>query len=164
LEIRGLRYFVALAEELHFARAAARVGIEQSPLSKAISEMERDLGVQLFVRKAGFEIDIGPLVRDGFTAPRGSHEQVVKVGFEVGDYGGGDRTGGDLSSQCREAALARARIRKLGHFRAEALEGELRREPAILLARGGEESLLFLHLESSVSLVAVAWALDAEER
>src|SRR5258707_9705117 len=50
METRELRYFVALAEELHFARAAARVGIEQSPLSKAITSMERRMGVQLFIR------------------------------------------------------------------------------------------------------------------
>ena len=43
-------HFIAVAEELHFTRAAARVGIEQSPLSKAITEMERHLGVRLLVR------------------------------------------------------------------------------------------------------------------
>ena len=79
VELRELRYFVAVAEELHFGRAAQRLHMSQSPLSRAIRELERELGVALFVRTTR-HVELTPA---GFALLEGTRRALAEIDSAV---------------------------------------------------------------------------------
>ena len=66
MEMNQVRYFVALCEEKHFTRAAARCGVAQPSLTTAIKKLERELGGSLFDRKRSEPTELGLMVEPFF--------------------------------------------------------------------------------------------------
>jgi DNA-binding transcriptional LysR family regulator len=99
MELRHLRYFRAVAEELHFGRAAERLHIAQPPLSQQIRQLERDLGVALLTRSTR-NVDLTP-------AGKAYLDRTIKILAAVDDAA-------DLARRIAEGSIGRLTIGCVG--------------------------------------------------
>jgi DNA-binding transcriptional LysR family regulator len=114
MEFRQLRYFIAVAEELHFGRAAKRLRMTGPPLSQQIQALERELGVELFVR--GRHIELTAAGRAFLEQARCATEAVNHAAQVAREVGGGTtrlRLGypAAVASRCASMAVRRYRER-----------------------------------------------------
>jgi DNA-binding transcriptional LysR family regulator len=91
ISLRQLRYFVTVAEELHFRRAAEKLNMSQPPLTQRIRDLERDLGVELF-RRVGHTVnltDAGRVVLEAAKETLAQAESLREVAHRAarGEYG-----------------------------------------------------------------------------
>jgi DNA-binding transcriptional LysR family regulator len=116
MEIRHLRYFLAVAEELHFSRAAARLSISVPTLSHTIRSLETMLGAQLFRRKTNSAVSLTHVGRRFLEEARSTIKQLEHaelIGRRAARGEAGSITLGYVLSACCNGLIADALI----HFR-----------------------------------------------
>ncbi|MER7673225.1 LysR family transcriptional regulator [Kitasatospora sp. NPDC096128] len=157
MELRALRYFVTVAEELHFGRAAERLQIVQPAVSQQIARLERELGVRLLERTSR-RVRLTPAGERVLAAAREALAAAARVRVVAGDSVAGLRIG---VASCVTPRLDRA----LARLR----ESERRAEPRLVVlpvtarldaVRDGELDLALVRgtLASTTLTVTPAWS------
>ncbi len=136
MEFRQLEYFIAVAEELHFGRAARRMNISQPPLSMQIKNLEEELGARLFHRTSR-RVE---LTRAGRVFLRGAREVLKKAV--------------DTAAETRDVALGNAGRISVG-FVGPAMEGGLPRALRLFRERHPRIKLALNELATSEQLKAI---------
>jgi DNA-binding transcriptional LysR family regulator len=103
LEIRHFRYFMAVAEERHFRRAAERLGVSQPPLSRQIKELEESLGVTLFQRSSRY-VELTAAGRHYYKRVKAALTRLETAGAEAHSIAAG--SSGSLAIAFSETAAA----------------------------------------------------------
>ena len=152
MELRHLRYFRAVAEELHFGRAAQRLHIAQPPLSQQIRQLEAELGVELLVRSTR-RVELTPAGEEYLRRVVDILEAVDSAGRHVARIADGTR--GHLAIGCVGSAtysLLPRLVRVLGERLPDVdveIRGEMLAPAQILGLRSGELDLAVLRPQAS---------------
>ena len=161
-ELRLLRYFVAVGEELHFGRAAARLQIAQPSLSRAIRDLERQLGTELFTRtKRSVRLtDAGRALLEDAPRALAEMEHVFERARRVGGGEIGEVRLGFLPSAAIELVPAVVRAYRETHPGVRLQLLELLDEPQLEALRDRRLDVALLRAEPTTSELACAPLLN----
>lgn len=169
MEIRHLRYFIAVAEELHFGRAAVRLHLAQPPLSQQIKALEAELGARLFERTSR-SVRLTPAGEAFLDQCRGLLARLDEAARAVRRIHQGE--GGELAVGYMNPAMDAVLCRALAQFRQErpAVALRLRELPTpqqLEELRAGRLDLGFVRLVRldgrGAQMEGLAWRVVARE-